>query len=332
MLKNKLDVNEDAALDNAVNALGLNDSELLNDDDVTDLESAEDEGTDVLDSDAGADDLSVDDDEADDDAESDEDESEAEDDDDESEDDAEDEESDEEDPKAGRRNRKFEIRIGKEVSKRKAAEANADALKAEVQDLHEQLAEGKAKGRFDGVVSLADVAKARRDLRRELDVLEDGIADGELVIDGKTYDVAKLREWRREVRDELEEAIPAVERRITRRNEVNRDLVAKVYPDLLDAGSDLRKQADSILNRVPGLMRDPEALLLVGDMLRGRRLRMGAKAKGTNAKKSDVARTPPRDSGKGAGTRRVVRAPKGRSEDGDFISKMAELARERQMV
>lgn len=328
MKKTMLDVNEDAALDNAVNALGLNDSELLRDEDA-DLDTDGADASEVLDADA---DELEDDAEPDADADAEED-SDAEEDGDEPDEDAEEDDEAEADPKDARRNPKFELRIAKEVAKRKAAEAVAKQRDAELKGLQEQLAEGKAKGRFDAVDTLADVAKMRQELRRELDTLEDGIEEGELVLSGKTYDAATLRKWRREVRDELEDALPAVERRISRREEVNREQVARIYPELLDEGNPLKAEAEKILSRVPGLRKDPEALLLVGDLLRGRRLRMGAKSKsaGKPGLKEKV-KLAPRDSGKGAGTRRVVRAPKGRSEDGDFIAKMERLARERQMV
>lgn len=328
------DVNEDAALDDAVNALGMNhDPELLHDDDA-DQESVEDDGALVSDSDADADDSAVADDLVDEDLDEDadaEEDSDAEEDGDEPDEDAEEDDDADADPKANRRNPKVEKRIAKEVAKRKAAEAVAKQHEAELKVLQEQLAEGKAKGRFDSVQSLADVAKARRELRRELDLIEEGIEEGELELEGKTFDAATLRRWRRQVRDELEDALPAVERRISRREEVNREQVARIYPELLDEGSDLRKQADKVLSRVPGLLHDPEALLLVGDLLRGRRLRMSAKSKSA-APKRVQAKAAPKDSGKGAGTRRVVRAPQGRSEDGEFIAKMERLARERQMV
>lgn len=331
MNKNVSVNDEDAALDDAVNALGMNDPELLRDDEDANLDSDEAEASDDLDADAEA----LDGDDADPEVELDaEEDSDAEEDGDEPDEDAEEDNEAEADTKDARRNPKVEKRIAKEVSKRKAAEANAKVLEAENKGLQEQLAESKAKGRFDSVDSLADVAKARRELRRELDLIEEGIEEGELELDGKTYDAATLRKWRRQVRDELEDALPAVERRIARREEVNREQVARIYPELLDEGSDLRKQAEKILSRVPGLRKDPEALLLVGDLLRGRRLRMGAKSKsaGKPNAKGAAAKPAPKDSGKGAGTRRVVRAPQGRSEDGEFIAKMQRLARERQMV
>lgn len=323
---------QDAALDDAV--MGLVDDDSLDLDDVSaeaDMDvDAEDEAdaddSTVADAEDDADDTDENEDaDEDDDAEEDDESDDADED-----DDAEDEGDD---PRSKRRDLKFEKRISKEVAKRKAAEESARRYEAELKALRDEAAESKAAGAFDEIADLAGVVKARKKLRAELDTLEEGIEKGELEINGQVYESATLRKWRREVREELEDVLPAVERRILRREEVNRDQVARVYPELLEKGSDLQKEAERILGRVPGLKRDPEGLLLVGDLLRGRRLRMNAgKKKPLGKADRGVVRKAPRDPGRDAGSRRVVRSPRAKDPERSFEAEMERIALERGML
>jgi hypothetical protein len=206
---------------------------------------------------------------------------------DDSDDNDDDEDSDEDDPKdekAAHRNPGVEKRIAKEVAKRKAREETLKVMEAENQTLRDQLAEAQGSGKTYG--SITEVTEAKRKLRRELDEIDDAIDEGGFErADGTTVDVKTLKAWRRQIRDELEDALPAAERRLVRQEEVNREQVSRLYPELLNPKSDLAKEAQRLFARVPSLRGDPEAYLLVGDLLRGRALRMkiaknGKKAKG----------------------------------------------------
>lgn len=237
-----------------------------------------------------------------------------------------------EDAKASRRDLKVEKRISKEVARRKAAEEQARRHEAELKALRDELAERSAGSKFESISDLSGVVKARKELRRELDLVEEGIDRGELEVNGKTYETETLRKWRREIREELEDVLPAVERRILRREEVNREQVSRVYPELLDDSSEVRKAAEKLFERLPGLKRDPEALLLVGDLLRGRKLRMAVAKKPQKKGSLEGRRRAPVDPGKGGDSRRVVRSPRGRDEDADFMGRMARAAEARGFV
>jgi hypothetical protein len=181
----------------------------------------------------------------------------------------------EEEPDAGKshRNPKVEKIIAKHTARRKAAEEKLQQAETELKSLRDKLTESTLSGKV--YTSLDEVAQVKADRRKELDKIEDAIDEGGFETpDGKTIDVATLRKWKRAIREELEDALPAAERRLVRQEEINREQVARIYPELLSSKSDLAREATRIFDRIPGLRSDPEAYLLVGDLLRGRSLRM----------------------------------------------------------
>jgi len=222
-----------------------------------------------------------------------------------SEEDDSDDEEDEEDADAGKshRNSKVEKRISKEVARRKAAEDKLTQQDTEIKTLRDKLAESSKSGKV--FASLEEVDATKTKLLAEMDTIEDAIDEGGYeTADGKTIDVPTLKKWRRAIREELTQALPAAERRLVRQEEINREQVSRIYPDLLNSKSDISREASRLFDRVPGLRSDPEAFLLVGDLLRGRSLRMKISGKGHKD------RRPPPPESRTPSAARSVRNPK----------------------
>jgi hypothetical protein len=225
-------------------------------------------------------------------------------------------EDDDQDDKASHRNPRVERRIAKEVAKRKAIEETLKAKDTELKTLRDTLAEAKGSGKT--YASLADVTLAKQKLRKELDQIEDAIDDGGFERqDGTTIDVKTLKGWRRQIREEIEDALPAAERRLLRQEEVNREQVSKLYPELLSPSSAMAREAEQIFARVPALRGDPEAFLLVGDLLRGRKLRMKFSGGKKPAPKPPESRSP--------NAARSVRSSRSKPDD-DFAAISQALA------
>lgn len=202
-------------------------------------------------------------------------------------------------------------RVLAEIAKRKAAE---ERLK-ELQQENEQLKASPALAGTERVYASQDEIDARRvELRQQIRKVEAAIRKGEFTTpDGEVLTVEDLEEIKANLEDERDLNLPKAEKLLRRRQEVERDIVAKHYPQLLDRTSPEAKEAEALLRSLPGLRAHPEARLLIGDLLRGRKLRLaGAKAKPTG--KPAPARTPPAEPTGGTAPRSGSHAPSPNSD------------------
>lgn len=234
-----------------------------------------------------------------------------------------DEEDVDSDETKAKRNPQVERRIAKEVSKRKALESELSTVSEEVTVLRDRLAELEGtNGRvFSNPV---EIRERRSSLLEEIDEIEDAIDDGGYTTkDGVEIDKKTLKRWRRDARRELDEALPAAERRIEKQREINRRDVAKVYPHLLNESTVEAKEASAFLNRHPTLKADPEAFLIIGDLLRGRKLRLKISENGKSAANTQQ-RKPPEGRSTSQATR-SVRPRERKNEDRSLLDAIAEV-------
>lgn len=234
-------------------------------------------------------------------------------------DEGDDEEDEGDDADARRRNPKFERRIAKEVAKRKALESQLSETSQQLKVVTDKLAELDGSG-GDTFTSFEQVHEKRSKLYEEMEQIEDAIDNGGFTEkSGREIDVKTLRGWRRQVRKELD-ALPAVERRLERQRELNRTVVAESYPEVLDDSTDDGKAASVFLERHPSLRADPEAYLIIGDMLRGRRLRQ----KVSKGAKPNAARKRPPEGRQPQQATRSVRRKEPKNEDRDILDAISE--------
>lgn len=308
----------------------LMDTDQEEDSKVDEESSTEDSGSDVSDGqpdeteqdEENLNDEQSDDEESDEDDESEEDDGVEDDEDDESE---EDEDSEQEDGDKPRRNRRAERRINKLNAKIKARDAIISEREKELSELKDRLLALDASG-GQVFTSESEILERRKVVVRQLDEIEEAIEEGGYTTkDGREIDTKTLRAWKREARRELDEALPAAQRRVERQREINREVVAKSYPLLLDEDSKDAKEAKAFLDKHPSLKSEPEALLIAGDFLRGRRLRTKTPGKKSAPKKGGkVSRQPPERKAGGQAPR-SVRTPQPKNEDKELLEGISQL-------
>lgn len=299
--------------------------DLVNADQEAELSATEEVKTSGLDNAAAdADALDTDEENLNDDAES-EDEDASGEDDSENEDEESDDEDGDDDEEAGhgKRNSRVEKRIAKEVSKRKALESELKSTADELSALRDKVAELEgSNGKI--LSSEAEIRERREQLLDELDQIEDAIDDGGYTTStGRELSVKDLKRLKRGIRRELDDALPAAQRRLERQRTVNRTEVANSYPSLLNESSADAKEAQSLLAKHPSLKSDPEALLMIGDMLRGRKLRMRIPSQPNNQGKGTKRPRPPESRSPNQATR-SVRQKKAQSEDKQLLEAISE--------
>ncbi|GEM_PF-4864026 len=229
------------------------------------------------------------------------------------EDDSEDEqeledETDQEDEDSDKRNRRRKDRqsqkVLKEIAQRKEAEKKADRLQARVNELEARLPDTETGLNFS---TQEEIDARHLELRQFIRNLDDAIADDGFVgKDEKTgedieIDTKSLRQMKRAAEDERDYTLPKAEKRILERKRIEQDVVAKAYPDLLDDDSELSAEATKLFNEIPGLKSHPQALVLAGDLLRGRKARTTKKT-ASKAKPKPKVSKPPKEPGRGANT------------------------------
>jgi hypothetical protein len=209
-------------------------------------------------------------------------------------------------------------RIGKEVAKRKDLEDQLEAergvrakLEADAKDLTEQLSvKGQAPVTGNAFDSLEDVEKREDQLWGLLEFVRsnpDGF-DGDDKNGIPAYTVAQIREMQTRFERELHRDLPRQKQALVQRAEVDREVTAKVYPELLQNGSKEQRIAERFLRQFPVLRNLPNVNLLLGDMIAGERLRM---AKVEDKGEAGLARTGKGEAGL-ARTKTAVAAPGGR--------------------
>jgi hypothetical protein len=175
-------------------------------------------------------------------------------------------------------------RIGKEVAKRKDLEDQLEAergvrekLEAETKDLTEQLSvKGQAPVTGNAFESLADVEKREDQLWGLLEFVRsnpDGF-EGDEKNGIPAYNAAQIREMQTRFERELHRDLPRQKQALVQRAEVDREVTAKVYPELFKNGSNDQRIAERFLRQFPVLRNLPNVNLLIGDMIAGERLRM----------------------------------------------------------
>jgi hypothetical protein len=190
--------------------------------------------------------------------------------------DADDSPADESDDERQERKSRAQKRVLAEIAKRKAAESKLAEAEERLSQAQSQLASNAGNNRV--FESQAEIDSRRAELRKQLRTVETAIRKGEYTApNGEVLDVEELEAIRADLEDERDLSLPAAEKLILQRERIENELVSKHYPALLDANSPEAKEAARLFKVIPGLRGNPEAKLLIGDLLRGRKLRLAAK-------------------------------------------------------
>lgn len=218
------------------------------------------------------------------------------------------EEEDREEPElTDRQKERIEKRIGKEVGKRKQAESERDEAVARAKQLEAELRQNRGPESATLYDSQEAVDSRREELRTHLRTLQKHIRAGGYT-DPQTQDEISVEELERmedELVEERDKVLPQVERTLQEREKVEREQVKKLYPALLDRTSPEYAEAEELFARVPGLRGVPDARLLVGRMLRGKRLESAPRRKAA----PQSAPRPPVEPTGGTEPRSGVRTP-----------------------
>lgn len=196
----------------------------------------------------------------------------------------------------------FDKRVGKEVAKRKELADKLDATTSRSTELEQKLQEAEAAleqarsatptapavaGKYDSV----EQAEKRAD---EITGLLEWAADhwDGFGGDDKNPPVAAtdIHRAHAKLTKELAVDIPKALQNLNDTKQFNDTVVRKEYPELFDGKSREAQIARSFLARHPSLKSDRNALLILGDMIRGEAARLGA---GTDGKKAVAAAKKP---------------------------------------
>jgi len=187
-------------------------------------------------------------------------------------------------------------RIGKEVAKRKSLEEQLEAAQEETEGLRTELESARNTATAAAGVHPLLAAESEKDLNDfdvYLDQVEDWTTthwDGYEGTDEKkdpSYTAEQVRARHAQLRKERRLLDRA--RDLYRQREQGKGDVKQVYPDLLDRSTESYREGQRILARIPGLKTAPDGLMLVGDVLAGRQLRMKSKGNKPGAGASERA-------------------------------------------
>jgi len=207
-------------------------------------------------------------------------------------------------------------RIGKEVAKRKSLEEQLEAAQAEVEEARADLAAARNDATSAAGLHPLLAAESEKDLadyEEYLDQVDDWTEahrngyEGSDDAKDKSYtpeEIAARRVRLRQERRLLDRA-----RDLFRQREASRSSVQEVYPDLLDRSTEMGRETQRILARIPGLKASPEGLMLVGDALAGRRLRTKKETKPGAGGPERAPRLPIDNRGAGPGRPHEERPP-----------------------
>lgn len=220
-----------------------------------------------------------------------------------------------------------ERKVLKEIGQRKEAEAKLAKASAQIEALNQRIAQADVSGLAAKLETEEDIGLRRLEIRDQLRKVEKAIREGgysDPADPKKSLSVDELEEVRAALEDERDLSLPTAEKLIRQRDAVERDIVGKVYPDLLREGTQAAKDAAALFVAVPGLKAHPEARLLAGDLLRGRALRLAASA--APAKPAPAARQePPRDPAAGASSGDGLRRPETANSEKALMGKVGAL-------
>jgi len=225
-------------------------------------------------------------------------------------------------------------RIGKEVAKRKDAEealeserAHSRSLQEEVKTLQAQVVEGEtASAAGSGIYPLFlaedETAIEKREARLwEVERWCTKNQGGYLGTDNEkdpSYDSEEILERLIQVREERERLIPRARALLQQRRGFD-DMANETYPDLANPASADYREARDILRKNPAIRARPDALLFVGDLIAGRKIRE-AKKPGEGAPPKKAPRVPTRTTAgnRSTGSQKPTPKTKQWGADGDF--------------
>lgn len=205
-----------------------------------------------------------------------------------------------------RQKERIQKRIGKEVGKRKQSETERDQALARVKQLEAEVRQKQGSNSPVLLNSPEAVENRRQELREEIRTVQKYIRSGGYSDDqGNEITLEELERMEDYLVDERDVTLPGMERVLREREKVEAEQVKKLYPQLLDSTSPEYAEAEELFERVPGLRGVPDARLLVGRMLRGKRLEAAARRKADPVNKP----APPKEPSGGTESRSGVRAP-----------------------
>ena len=234
---------------------------------------------------------------------------------------------DADDPNEDRRKSRIEKRINKEIHKRKKAETELESAQQRIQELEEQAQAGSsAAPARKSFTTMEEVDSRRLEIRKQLRVVNTYIREGGYTDkqSGDTMQVEELEKLAADLEDERDLTLPEMADKLRDRERIDREQVAKLYPDLLDEDSDLYEEAEELFAALPELRSLPEGRLWVGRMLKGRRMER-VPAKSAPAPQKSKAPTPPREPGTdGTAVRTSVQPPEPTNGQQELLSRLTQ--------
>jgi len=207
---------------------------------------------------------------------------------------------------------RIEKKIGKAHAKQKQAEERASAAEQEREELAARVAELEANleavdvnaaAAASGVSELflieneAALEKRGNELVTYVDALdgwidENGPEDRMFLDNGKVHTFAEVKAQRRIFNRMVERDMPKARTILAQRTKAN-VTARKLYPDLFKSTSPAHQEMQTLLRTLPGLLAHPEARLLIGRMLEGRKQEKKAATVKAVAKPKPTAPKPP---------------------------------------
>lgn len=234
-----------------------------------------------------------------------------------------------------RKKTRAEKRINKLIHQRKKAESELEKANARIQELEEQARQGgsAAPAPTTTFTSIEEVDKRRLEIRDQLRTVNRYIREGGFTDDktGDSIQVEELEKMAMELEDERDLTLPEVADRLRERERIDRDKVAKLYPDLLDEDSDTYLEAEEVFEALPILRTHPEGRLWVGRMLKGKRMeRVPQRKAATPSQRKTETPEPPKEPGTdGAAVRTSVQPTEERTRQQELMSRLKQRREQR---
>lgn len=218
-------------------------------------------------------------------------------------------------------------RMDELLKERKIAESKLEKAEQRIQELEEQAQAGSsAAPARKSFTTMEEVDSRRLEIRKQLRVVNTYIREGGYTDkqSGDTMQVEELEKLAADLEDERDLTLPEMADKLRDRERIDREQVAKLYPDLLDEDSDLYEEAEELFAALPELRSLPEGRLWVGRMLKGRRMER-VPAKSAPAPQKSKAPTPPREPGTdGTAVRTSVQPPEPTNGQQELLSRLTQ--------